>query len=196
MNIQAEKLVDIKGTKCNIFSNRSKIALLGVSVLSAGSPDVSPPSIVALAYFPVLERLYGHTLGKAVCRIRVVDAAGHIPSWRQSIMRTLWRLFEVNPIFLGGVPAGIVVLASKTRQRLADKEQSTFAVREEDYQLILTSPRSAVPGAAASPTILALPPGGSRPQGSCPGAKSGRSPQPTPAPRPAQRRPPPGCGRG
>jgi uncharacterized RDD family membrane protein YckC len=88
--------------------------------------------LFALAYYPVLEHMFGRTLGKLVCRVRVVDASGRNPSWGQALLRTLLRLVEVNPALLGGVPAGIVVLASKKRQRLGDMAANTYVLREED----------------------------------------------------------------
>jgi uncharacterized RDD family membrane protein YckC len=88
--------------------------------------------LIALAYYPVLEHLFGRTLGKLVCRVRVVDGTGGHPSWGQAIIRTVLRIIEVNPALLGGLPAGIVVLASKNRQRLGDMAASTFVLREED----------------------------------------------------------------
>jgi hypothetical protein len=121
--------------------------------------------LLALAYFPVLERLYGRTLGKFVCRVRVVDAAGARPSWGQVAMRTLLRLFEVNPAVFGGVPAGIAVLASKKRQRLGDMAANTFVLREEDYRSLgqleaLTKSDRVLPSVkdGVAPLVMPAPP--------------------------------------
>jgi uncharacterized RDD family membrane protein YckC len=93
-------------------------------------------ALVAIAYFPVFEHIYGRTLGKVVCRLRIVNDAGALPSWGQAFIRTLLRLIEVNPALMGGVPAGIAVLASKKRQRLGDMAANTFVLREEDYRYL------------------------------------------------------------
>jgi uncharacterized RDD family membrane protein YckC len=85
-----------------------------------------------IAYFPVLEHLFGRTLGKTVCRVRVVNSTGGRPSWSQAVLRTLLRLAEVNPVLLGGIPAGIIVLSTKARQRLGDIVAGTFVLRAED----------------------------------------------------------------
>ena len=110
--------------------------------------------LLVIAYYPVLERLYGRTLGKFVCRVRVVNAAGAHPSWGQVVIRTLLRLVEVNPLALGGVPAGIAVLASRRRQRLGDMAADTFVLREEDYRY-LGKLRTSLP-AGAPPLLLPL----------------------------------------
>lgn len=85
-----------------------------------------------VAYFPVMESLFGKTVGKFVTGIRVVTADGRHPSWWQSTIRTVFRLFEVNPLFLGGLPAGIAVLASSRKQRLGDMLATTYVLRDRD----------------------------------------------------------------
>src|SRR4249919_440769 len=47
------------------------------------------------AYFPVMETIFGKTLGKFITRTRVVNEKGGKPSLAQSIIRTLFRLIEV-----------------------------------------------------------------------------------------------------
>lgn len=84
------------------------------------------------AYFPVMEAVFGKTVGKFVTRTRVVNARGGRPSWVQAIVRTLLRLVEVNPLLVGGVPAGIAVLASRHKQRLGDMVAGTYVLRDRD----------------------------------------------------------------
>jgi uncharacterized RDD family membrane protein YckC len=87
---------------------------------------------LALAYYPLLEHRYGATVGKLACRIRVVAATGGAPSLQQTVVRTLLRLVEVNPVLMGGIPAGITVLVSKKRQRLGDMAAGTFVLKTVD----------------------------------------------------------------
>ncbi len=94
--------------------------------------------LLALAYFPVLEHLFGRTLGKLVFRLRIVNSTGGLPSWGQAILRTLLRIVEVNPVLLGGIPAGIIVLSTKTHQRLGDIAAGTFVLRAEDLAYLHT----------------------------------------------------------
>lgn len=114
------------------------LVLIGLVAACFALPDtiqgacVVAASLAVVAYFPMLEHVFGRTLGKLVCRVRVVNAAGGRPSWAQTIVRTLLRLLEVNPVLLGGVPAGLFVLSSRKRQRLGDMAADTFVLREED----------------------------------------------------------------
>ncbi len=82
-------------------------------------------SLIAL-YFPVLESVTGYSIGKYICRIRVIDRNGNKPSFIKSIIRTLLRLIEVNPFLAGGIPAGLVVLFSKKGQRIGDMLAGTY----------------------------------------------------------------------
>ena len=109
-------------------------------------------ALPAIAYFPVFEHLFGRTLGKTVCRVRVVNSTGGRPSWSQAILRTLLRVAEVNPILLGGIPAGIIVLSTKTRQRLGDIVAVTFVLRAEDLAYLQpVSFQGAVPSGVRRP---------------------------------------------
>ena len=63
---------------------------------------------LAVAYFPLTEGLFGRSLGKLATGTVVVNAAGENPGVGRAFVRTLLRVVEVNPLFLGGVPAGIV----------------------------------------------------------------------------------------
>jgi uncharacterized RDD family membrane protein YckC len=98
------------------------------------------------AYFPVTEMLFGKTVGKLVTRTRVVNEAGSRPSFLQAIVRTLFRLIEVNPILVGGLPAGIAVIASRSKQRLGDMVARTYVLLDRDArQLQLPATVSAEP---------------------------------------------------
>jgi uncharacterized RDD family membrane protein YckC len=85
-----------------------------------------------LAYFPVMEAVFGRTVGKFVTRTRVVNEAGQRPSIVQAVVRTLFRLIEVNPVLVGGVPAGIAAAASRHKQRIGDMVANTYVLFERD----------------------------------------------------------------
>ena len=95
-----------------------------------------------LAYFPLMEALLGRTVGKWVTRTRVVDARGANPSLVQALVRTVFRLLEVNPVVAGGIPAGIAVLASKHRQRLGDMAARTYVLLERDARRLRAPDRA------------------------------------------------------
>lgn len=110
------------------------VVCLVVSPDVAGEPDASDVVVVLLgfvlviAYFTVCEGLKGRTLGKLVTGLVVVDAEGRRPGLGRALVRTLFRLIEVNPFLLGGVPAGIVVMITKDRRRLGDLVAGTYVV--------------------------------------------------------------------
>ncbi len=89
---------------------------------------------LAALYVPLMEWRLGKTLGKYALFIRVVNAAGDTPSLGQVLLRTLLRLVEVNPLLLGGIPAGVAVLMSKHRQRLGDMAAGTYVLRDRDVR--------------------------------------------------------------
>jgi uncharacterized RDD family membrane protein YckC len=107
--------------------------------------------VLAVAYFPLLEHRYGATPGKLLCGLRVVDARGGRPSLNQAFVRTALRLIEVNPFMLGGIPAGIAVLASKSRQRLGDMAANTFVLRTVDLATPLRPPEVPPPATWSPP---------------------------------------------
>jgi uncharacterized RDD family membrane protein YckC len=85
--------------------------------------------IVVVVYYPIMEGIWGRTLGKLATGLIVVDRYGRLPGFGRAVVRTLFRLIEVNPFLVGGIPAGIAVLASKDRQRLGDMAAQTYVVR-------------------------------------------------------------------
>lgn len=103
---------------------------------------------LVVAYFPVTEAVFGKSVGKLVTRTRVVDATGRRPTFVQSLVRTLFRLIEVNPILAGGLPAGIAVIATRGKQRLGDMAAGTYVLLDRDMHRLQSS----------APSINAEPP--------------------------------------
>lgn len=55
-------------------------------------------SISIVAYYTLLEGLFGRTLGKLVTGTRVVDASGGRPQFRQVLGRSFSRLIPLEPL--------------------------------------------------------------------------------------------------
>ena len=91
---------------------------------------------LAVAYFPLTEGLTGRSLGKLATRTIVVNATGEKPGIGRAFLRTLLRLVEVNPLLFGGVPAGLVAMSSRTRQRLGDVAAKTYVLKSEHVPLL------------------------------------------------------------
>ncbi len=88
--------------------------------------------IAPIVYFPVLEGIWGRTIGKLVTGTMVVDKFGKPPGIWKVVLRTILRIVEVNPLVVGGLPAAIAVGMSHNRQRLGDMLAHTFVVRVSD----------------------------------------------------------------
>jgi uncharacterized RDD family membrane protein YckC len=92
--------------------------LTGIAALSA-----------FFGYFFLPEWLLGTTIGKSLFSLRIRQLGGERCTARQIAVRTLTRVFEVNPVLLGGIPAGIAIFATERRQRLGDLWAGTVVVR-------------------------------------------------------------------
>ena len=82
--------------------------------------------VAAIAYFALLEGLFGDTLGKAVVGIRVTDLNGLPASWRAVTIRNVVRVIDYLPGFylVGALVAGF----SSRRQRIGDHVAGTLVV--------------------------------------------------------------------
>ena len=83
---------------------------------------------VYLAYFVVLEALWSRTPGKFFQGLVIRKLDGNRCDWTAALIRTGLRIFEVNPLFLGGLPAGVVIVASQRKQRIGDMLAGTVVV--------------------------------------------------------------------
>lgn len=84
--------------------------------------------LIYLAYFVVLEALWSRTLGKYFQGLIVRKLDGSRCDWKGSLIRSSLRILEVNPLLLGGLPAGIAILSSKRKQRVGDMLAGTLVV--------------------------------------------------------------------
>lgn len=84
-----------------------------------------------LAYYFLQEGSFNTTLGKRVFGLRVVRLDGRPSGWRESSLRTLLRILEVNPLLFGGLPAGLTIVFNGRRQRLGDILARTLVIRSK-----------------------------------------------------------------
>lgn len=87
---------------------------------------------IFFGYFLLFEALVGSTPGKLVFGLWVRRLEGGPCSWQQAAVRTLARVFEVNPVLFGALPAAIAILASGNRQRLGDMLAGTVVRQGRD----------------------------------------------------------------
>jgi len=87
--------------------------------------------LVYLAYFVVLEALWSRTLGKYFQGLVVRKLDGSPCDWPAALIRSGLRIFEVNPLLFGGLPAGIVIISTSRKQRIGDVLAGTIVVSDK-----------------------------------------------------------------
>lgn len=88
--------------------------------------------VIWVGYYALFEGLFGASPGKAVAHISVVDLQGSRPTWHAIVLRNLVRPIDALPFayLLGGV----LVLATRSHQRLGDRLARTLIVRAQDVR--------------------------------------------------------------
>jgi len=86
---------------------------------------------IYMMYFVVLEALWSRTLGKWFQGLVVRKLDGSPCDWKAALIRGALRPVEVNPILLGGLPAGLAIIASARKQRIGDMLAGTLVVRND-----------------------------------------------------------------
>ena len=83
-------------------------------------------ALLWVAYYALLEGLFGATVGKRLAGLRVTDLEGRGIGWQAAILRNLARLLDALPfLYLLG---GILTLSSRQHQRLGDRFAGTLVV--------------------------------------------------------------------
>lgn len=82
--------------------------------------------ILVVAYYIVMEAIWGATLGKMALRLRVVKMDGSPIGWKESIIRNLLRIVDGLFDYLVGA---ILIWSSPLRQRLGDRVAGTVVMR-------------------------------------------------------------------
>jgi uncharacterized RDD family membrane protein YckC len=105
-------------------------AVLLVGAIGSENPIVSVTvlSFIYLFYFFGFEAVWSRTPGKFLQGLVVRKLDGSRCDLRGTFIRTVARILEANPILLGGIPAGIVIIASERKQRLGDLMAGTVVV--------------------------------------------------------------------
>src|SRR5260370_33908125 len=83
-------------------------------------------TLLWVAYYAVLEGLFGATVGKRRAGVRVTGLTGRRIGWQTAILRNLGRLLDALPfLYLLG---GLLTLSSRLHQRLGDRFPGTLVV--------------------------------------------------------------------
>lgn len=108
-------------------------AVLGIVVAKQYPPDwyaaqLLTMVVVYLGYYFVFESLLSTTPGKFMTGLKVLAFDGSRCTLKQVLIRTLFRLLEVNPFLLGGLPAAVRIIWTRDKQRFGDKVANTIVV--------------------------------------------------------------------
>ena len=88
--------------------------------------------VIYLIYFQLTEFYWGTTPAKWWFSLCVRDYRGKRPTAAQIGIRTLFRLLEVNPLFVGAFPAVLFVAMTERHVRLGDLVAGTVVTRVEN----------------------------------------------------------------
>jgi uncharacterized RDD family membrane protein YckC len=115
----------------NFLAIAAAVAVL--AALKTESPVVGGVTVclVYLSYYFVFEALWSKTPGKLFNRLEVRRLDGRPCGVKESLIRTLARIIEANPVLFGGLPAGIIVMSSEQRQRLGDMLAGTAVIKRD-----------------------------------------------------------------
>src|SRR5436190_23890346 len=110
----------------NLLATIAAIAM--VALFRANHPVINAAilSLTYLGYYLMFEALWSRTPGKLVQGLEVCKLDGSRCDFKAASIRTILRLFEVNPLLLGGLPAGIAIISSEQKQRLGDRLAGTI----------------------------------------------------------------------
>lgn len=82
--------------------------------------------LIALAYYIVMEKTSGATLGKKAMGLKVMKESGEPIDWQAAVVRNVMRIIDGLLFYLVGA---IAVWVSKKKQRLGDMAAKTLVVK-------------------------------------------------------------------
>lgn len=111
------------------------LSMILALVLAYQFPDsrvalqVAAMVIFYLAYYLIFEGIFCTTPVKYLVGLTVRNFDGGRCSFFQTLVRTLFRTIEVNPLLFGAIPAAVTIFLTRDKQRLGDKLAHTVVVR-------------------------------------------------------------------
>lgn len=99
---------------------------------------------VYLAYYAVFEGAWSRTPGKFFQGLVVRKTDGSPCGWKAALIRSLARVVEVNPLLLGGLPAGIAIISSQRKQRIGDLLAGTVVISTRMQYVVSQTPDAAL----------------------------------------------------
>lgn len=106
------------------------LGVVAAKSVAEDMPGVQIPVLVVayLGYYLLFEGVISRTPGKLLTGLVVIQFNGKRCTWGQSLIRTCFRVLEVNPALLGAIPAALSIVISRHHQRFGDKVAGTIVV--------------------------------------------------------------------
>lgn len=106
------------------------LGVMAAKAVAEDAPLIQSLVFVAtyLGYFLLCEGFLARTPGKLLTGLVIVQYDGRRCTWGQTLIRTGFRLLEVNPLLLGAIPAALSIIFSKRHQRFGDRTAGTIVV--------------------------------------------------------------------
>jgi len=110
------------------------LAIVAVSIVNTNTPWIGGTvlAVTYLSYYLIFEALLSRTPGKYFQGLEVCKLDGTRCGFGAILIRTLMRLFEVNPILLGALPAGVTILLTWRKQRMGDFLGKSLVILTKD----------------------------------------------------------------
>jgi uncharacterized RDD family membrane protein YckC len=107
------------------------LALLAGAAIGDELPLLQLAALVGcfLGYYLLFEGTLARTPGKFIAGLVVVQYSGAPVTFRQTLIRTAFRILEVNPLLCGAIPAALSIVLSTHHQRFGDRIAGTIVVR-------------------------------------------------------------------
>jgi uncharacterized RDD family membrane protein YckC len=116
------------------YSWEQAYGFLAIGTVTSFDADLVPviqATVVTLLvlsiYGMVCELLWGRTFGKALFKLRVVDAEGEAPAAWRIVVRNFLKIFELIHWAVLLIPMGLMMMSGK-QQRLGDLAAGTFVI--------------------------------------------------------------------
>jgi uncharacterized RDD family membrane protein YckC len=106
-------------------------------------------TLLWLAYYALLEGMFGATVGKAIVGLRVTDLYGRRLGWKSAMTRNLARIIDFLPVLY--LIGGSLTLVTREHQRLGDRAAQTLVLPVD----AITSPPLSEPAVRRRVAILA-----------------------------------------
>jgi uncharacterized RDD family membrane protein YckC len=153
-----DQALSLAGTNLHVTVNNDTYYLQGGDATSFYVIEL----LIGLLYGGVIQGLWGRTIGKLICGIRVMREDGSRPGTGRGVLRWVLLIVDDFPYFIPMLTGFIVALSNDRRRRVGDLAAGTVVVRAAAAgapvpEAAFAQPVAGAPPAAAPPAQPAAP---------------------------------------